>query len=135
MPSTSPNEVQVMRGSELGTDDQTAGMDRQVAFETDQALFLRLVVDGDKVSDWHHHGDHHIFGYLLEGEGRWEYGNGDDDVVTIEAGDFWHIPPRTIHRDINPMNDQQTAIVAFVGSGPMAIEVSGPDAEVVIPDQ
>lgn len=132
MPKLDDSSVNVARGSDLDLVDQTAGMDRLKAFDTDETMVFRLEIDGDETSDWHHHGDHHVFGYLVEGRGRWEYGSSEEDTVTVDAGDFWHIPPRTIHRDINPYDEPQTAIVFIYGSGPLAVDVAGPDADVVL---
>ena len=129
MPELNEPRVEVRRQAELSDTEQTTGMDRQMAFQTEDTTMIRLQVESGEISDWHHHGDHHIFGYLEKGRGKWEYGESDDDTVIVEEGDFWHIPPRTIHRDINPTDEVQTAIVAIVGSGPLAIDVDGPSAD------
>jgi uncharacterized RmlC-like cupin family protein len=130
MSEVTESSIEVVRKSGLQPAAETEGMERRMAFETGEATVIFLQVEGGSVSGWHHHSGNHVFGYLLEGEGKWEYGEDGAETVMVEAGDFWHIPPRTIHRDINPGEQTQQAVVAMVGSGPLAVDVDGPDAEV-----
>lgn len=39
----------------------------------------------------------------------------------LTSGDFFHLHPGTVHRDINPGEDEQVYILNFVGSGPLAL--------------
>jgi quercetin dioxygenase-like cupin family protein len=81
-------------------------------------------VSGDSAQGsgvWHHHGDHHIVAYLIDGEVRVESGTGGGDSVTVRPGDMVHIEPQTVHREFYTGDIR---IVGFsVGSGPGRIDV------------
>ena len=43
------------------------------------------------------------------------------------AGDFFHVPPRLIHRDINPNKDDEVFVVnILVGRGPAVVNIDSP---------
>ena len=70
---------------------------------------------------WHHHGDHHIVAYVIEGEIRVDSGEGN---VTARPGDMVHIEPQTVHRELYAGHIR---IVGFsIGSGPGRVDVEGP---------
>jgi len=52
------------------------------------------------------------------------------DVVSFRSqaqGDFFHISPRLVHRDVNPDKEQEFAIVNFlIGRGEPVISVKRP---------
>lgn len=121
--STRMPAIEVVRKEDLESAADTEGMERLKAFENSDTTVVELNVPGDTVSDWHHHGDHHVYGYLVEGTARLEYRDDDVESVTCNAGDFFHVEPNTPHRDINPTDKEKKAIVTFVGSGPMAVDV------------
>ena len=50
------------------------------------------------VGDWHHHGDHHVVGFLLSGSVRMESGPRGGVFTEASAGDLVHVEPGTIHR-------------------------------------
>jgi len=70
------------------------------------------------VSDWHHHGTRHLYGFLEDGRMKLEYAVNGASAVEVGQGDFFHIPPRLVHRDVNPDNEQELLVVNFlVGKG------------------
>lgn len=118
--------IETVTPDELEVGDATAGIDRWVAFETDNNSVVFARVAGERTSDWHHHVDRHVYGYVLEGTAVFEYGPGGCHRKELEAGDFFHIEPGTIHRDVNPVDETQRLVINFVGSGPLVENVDGP---------
>jgi uncharacterized RmlC-like cupin family protein len=58
---------------------------------------------------------------------RFEYGPMGKDGILVGPGDFFHIPPHTVHRDVNPSPDEgQEAVLFFRGTGPVVVNVEGP---------
>jgi hypothetical protein len=58
-----------------------------------------------------------------------EYGPRSVDAVVVRPGDFFHIPPRLVHRDVNPDKDQEFVVVnILIGRGEPVINVEGPEA-------
>ena len=50
-------------------------------------------------------------------------------AVVVRRGDFFHIPPRLVHRNSNADKDQELVIVnILVGRGDPVINVEGPRA-------
>jgi uncharacterized RmlC-like cupin family protein len=41
------------------------------------------------------------------------------------SGDFFHVPAGTVHREI-PSEEKGEVIIAFVGTGPLAVNVEDP---------
>lgn len=119
--------LRVVNPGELQEGSDTPGISREVAFDTEQNTVVRSTVAGGTATGWHHHCDRHVFAYLQEGgPGVIEYGEGGENQVEIEDGGFLHIPPRTVHRDVNPTEDSQVVLISFVGSGPLVENVDGP---------
>jgi quercetin dioxygenase-like cupin family protein len=85
-------------------------------------------IAGGTTSGWHRHGSRHAYGYVVEGTGALEYGP-DSDRRECGVGECFHIPPGTVHRDVNPTDEEIVVLVCFVGSGPVVVNVSGPDAD------
>lgn len=106
--------------------DATPGIDRRKAFESDDVRVIRSRVTGETASGWHHHGDNHVYVYFVAGRARVEHGPDGEDVTEFGPGDFMHVPPRTIHRDVNPVDEEQVTILTVVGSDPWVVNVGGP---------
>lgn len=120
-------ELSVVNPGELQEGSATPGISRRIAFETENTMLVEARVGGGVETGWHHHCDRHVYAYLQEGgPAVIEYGEGGEKQVTIEEGGFLHVPPRTVHRDVNPTEDQQRVIISFVGSGPLVENVKGP---------
>lgn len=129
MTETTPDSVEVVPAEELKEAPGTPGAVRELAFETDNNMVIRARGAGGTATDWHHHCDRHVYAYVLEGTAIIEYGPGGREQQELEAGDFLHVPPRTVHRDVNPTDEEQVFIINFVGSGPVVENVDGPDPE------
>jgi uncharacterized RmlC-like cupin family protein len=104
------------------------GITRHFAFKGEGYLVVRSLVEPGSVSGWHHHGDYNIYGYIASGSARFESGPGGADVVSVGPGDFFYVPPRAVHRDVNPSPTQSQEVILFLrGTGPMVVNVTGPD--------
>ena len=79
------------------------------------------------MSDWHHHGTRHLYGFLEAGLMRLEFGLKGASAVEVGQGDFFYIPPRLVHRDVNPNREQELVVVnILVGRGEPVINVKSP---------
>lgn len=121
--------IDVVSPDELKEGDDTPGIDRKVAFETENNVVIRAHVDGGTASGWHHHGNRDVYGYLLEGKAAFDYGPGGSDRQEVDTGEFFHIPSHTVHRDVNPTDEGHVLLLSFVGSGPLVENVDGPRSE------
>jgi uncharacterized RmlC-like cupin family protein len=106
----------------------TPGMSREEALAV-EGMWAGLVrTDAGMVSGWHHHGAHDSVIYVLTGLLRMESGPGGAQVVEAGAGDFLHVPEGAIHRESNPTSQESQIVVFRSGTGPVVINVEGPDA-------
>lgn len=112
---------------EMASAAETSGVDRRLAFETENNVMVRSRVDGDSATGWHHHGERHVYVYLVEGDVALEYGPDGRHRLEGSAPMFVHIPPKVVHRDINPADTEQISVINFVGSGPMVVNVDEPE--------
>lgn len=119
--------IDVVTPDGLAEADDTPGIVRKVAFKTETNIMVQAHVAGGTESGWHHHGAREVYGYLLKGTAALEYGPGGRDRYEIDAGGFIHIPPRTVHRDINPADTEHVWLLNFVGTGPLVENVDAPD--------
>lgn len=122
-------DFEAVTPDDLEAGDETPGIERKVAFETENNIVVQAHVSGGTESGWHHHGDRHVYGYLLEGAAAFEYGPRGSERTELNTGDFFQLQPGTIHRDLNPSDEEQVFILNFVGSGPLVVNVDGPDSE------
>jgi uncharacterized RmlC-like cupin family protein len=102
------------------------GITREIAFESDRALQVRVRGEGLAATGWHHHGEREVFGYLAKGRARFEFGPGGRESVDVEAGGFFRVPAGLIHRDVNPIDEEQEFVLVFAGAGPLVVDVEGP---------
>lgn len=112
---------------ELQSGAETPGVDRRTAFETANNVMVQSRVAGDSATDWHHHGDRHVYVYLVEGNVALEYGPDGSKRLEGTAPLYAHIPPGVVHRDVNPTDGEQLSVINFVGSGPLVVNVDGPE--------
>lgn len=124
-----PQPAEAVAEEELKRGDDTPGIVRKVAFETDNNVTVKGHVAGGVESGWHTHCDRHVYGYLVDGTAVLEYGAGGKERLPLDAGEFFHLQPRTVHRDVNPSDEEQVWILNFVGEGPLVENVDGPDPE------
>ena len=117
--------VRAVGPDDLAATDVTPGILRELAFSTDRAIVIRARVDGGVVSGWHHHGDRDALGYVVSGKVRFDFG-ADGEHTDVVAQGFFHVPRGVIHRDVNPSDEPQELVIAFVGEGPLVVNVDGP---------
>ena len=119
--------IEVVHGTDLKAGDVTDGIRRDKAFETDTVLVSQTRLDRGAISGWHHHGTHDLYGFLLSGRLRLEYGTTGSEAVTVSPGDFIHIPPGLVHRDVNPDRARGLIVVnILVGSGVRVVNLDRP---------
>jgi uncharacterized RmlC-like cupin family protein len=119
--------VRVIREGQRIIGAPTSGMIREEAVST-QGMWAGFVrTEPGMASGWHHHGDYESVIYVMSGRLRMEFGAGGRDVEETEVGDFLYVPKGTVHREINPLDEEGTLIVARSGTGPPVINVDGPE--------
>jgi uncharacterized RmlC-like cupin family protein len=106
---------------------QTPGIVRKEAFASGGVWIGVASTDPHVVSGWHHHGDHSTYLYIKTGRFRLESGPSGREAIEGGPGDFVNIPARTVHRESNPSADEGFTIVFRVGTGPVVVNVEGPD--------
>jgi hypothetical protein len=58
--------------------------------------------------------------------GVWRRGEGEE-AVDLSPGDFFHIPPKLMHRDVNLSKGAELRVAnILVGAGPALVNVEGP---------
>lgn len=120
-------DIDVVREADLRPGDPTAGIARARAFDTGNVLVGQTRVAPGTVSGWHHHGNRTLFGYLLSGRLRFDFGRGGKDSVEVHPGEYFRILPRVIHRDVNPSPTEPLVVVnVMIGEGPSLVNVAGP---------
>jgi uncharacterized RmlC-like cupin family protein len=121
--------IEVVRKAALTEGRSSPGILREKAFEADGVLFSRSTVGGGVVSAWHHHGARHLYGFLISGRMKLEFGPKGKDAVELSPGDFFSIPPGLIHRDVN-MSKKRKVLLAniLLGGGPAVVDVKAPEA-------
>ena len=119
--------VEVVRSHEMHRGESTEGIVRERAFEDNRVVVGRSRISGGVVSAWHHHGTRHLYGFLLAGRIRFDYGPAGRHSVELGVGDHFHIPPGLVHRDVNPDRREEAVVVhVTVGQGPTVVNVAGP---------
>ena len=123
------SSIEVVRGDALTAGSSTRGITREKAFEEATVLVSRSRIAGGVASDWHHHGRRRLFGILLAGRLRLEYGPHGKEAIDLEPGDFFRIPVGLVHRDVNPDAKRETLVAAFLeGEGIPIVNVAGPES-------
>jgi uncharacterized RmlC-like cupin family protein len=124
------SSIDVARRAELGAGYSTEGIIRKKAFESENIIFSQSQVLPGVVSGWHHHGTHHLYGYIVSGRLQLEYGSEGEKKANLNPGDFFHVPPNLVHRDVNPNMDRDLFVVnILVGTGPAVMNVDSPTGE------
>jgi len=119
--------IEVVREDRLESGHSTPGAIRKRAFETENFVMSQTHLDPGVVSGWHHHGERDLYGFMIAGRLRLEYGKSGEEAVEVVPGDFFHIPPGLVHRDVNPDRNSKLVVVGIiVGPGPPVINVNGP---------
>lgn len=116
------SKLQALQTDALSETLSTPGITRQLAFEGEGHRILRARSDPGVVSGWHHHGDYDVYGYVVSGSVRLE--NDLGDAISISTGDFFHVPPHTVHREINPSPDEGNEVILFLrGTGALVFNM------------
>ena len=79
------------------------------------------------VSGWHHHATNDTYVYVIRGLVTIEFGQGGADRIEARAGDFFFIPPETIHRETTAPDADLEAFVIRVGGEPGRVDVDAPE--------
>ncbi|MGD2058614.1 MAG: cupin domain-containing protein [Anaerolineales bacterium] len=109
---------------ELDQAPASPGLRRFLAFDADGFRVVRSIGDPGTVSGWHHHGDYDVYGFMVSGKARFEKDGEDENAIDVGPGDFFHVPPHTVHREINPSTEEGQEIILFLkGSGPLVTNV------------
>ena len=119
--------IEIVRANDLKEGHSTPGITRKAAFQGENAIVSQTHLAPSAVSGWHHHGTRRLYGYMVSGRLRLEYGSGGTEAVEVAPGDFFHIPPYLVHRDLNPDKGRDLVVVnILVGEGPAVVNVEGP---------
>lgn len=124
------SKIEALQADALPETPSTPGISRNLAFTGDGLLVVRARSDPGTISGWHHHGDHDVYGYVASGSARFENGPGGRDVVSLETGDFFHVPPHAVHREVNPSSSEGNEVILFLrGTGSLVTNVDSPDGD------
>ena len=120
------SEVRIVAASELAGSLPTPGMERREAV-AGEARILAVRTKPGVISGWHHHAAYTTYGYIISGRLRLESGPGGASVVEGGSGDFFIVPPDTVHRESNPSDEEQVIVGFRVGNGETVVNVDGPE--------
>jgi uncharacterized RmlC-like cupin family protein len=79
------------------------------------------------VSDWHHHAANETFVYVIRGSITIEFGPGGAERIVARAGDFFRVPPHSIHRETTGQDVDLDAFILRIGGEPEYVDVNAPD--------
>ncbi len=128
---TTPTQpVSLVRSYERTSDDRSAtpGMHRELAYDRDGAWVGVVHTESGATSGWHHHGDWDTYVYIASGAQRVEFGGGGHENLLAGPGDVIHVAKGVVHRESNPAPAETETFVVRVGSGPLVVNVDGPDS-------
>jgi len=119
--------IEVVHTTGLRKGGLTRGITRKEAFALEWVSVGRSRIPPLVASGWHHHAKRDVYGYLVAGRLRLEYGRGGKDAADVRAGDFFHIPVGLVHRDVNPSRRIDAIVVnVLLGEGPTVVNVAEP---------
>lgn len=121
-------EIRIVPNGSLEGGPATPGMSRRTAVGDDKVWMGEVRTEAGVMSGWHHHGEHTTYGYIISGRARVEFGSGGGQSLEGGAGDFFLVPPHTVHREGNPGSEEHVLAVVRIGEGPSVINVEGPEA-------
>ena len=104
-------KISVIRPEQFNADtSQTPGSQRQAAICKEAGITSSLwggtfLVEPGAQTGIHHHGSQETIVYVLEGESIVQWGERGEHRLSVRAGDFLHVPPQLIHREINSSKD------------------------------
>jgi uncharacterized RmlC-like cupin family protein len=107
----------------------TPGMDRRELMDEGDRWVGWVRTDPGLSGGWHTHGERDSYIYMIRGEMRIDFGAGGRDSVTGRAGDMIFNPAGMVHRETTGADEPAEGFVVRVGTGPLTINVEGPDPE------
>ena len=120
------SKIQTVQKDNLLEGSSSPGITRQLAFKGEGCLVIRSRSNPGVISGWHHHGDYDVYGYVVSGSVRFESNTGEEDAVSLGRGDFFHVPPYTVHREINQSSQNGEVILFLRGTGPLVTNANDP---------
>jgi quercetin dioxygenase-like cupin family protein len=121
------SRIQALKTDALSETPSTPGITRHLAFKNEDVMVIRARINPGVASGWHHHGDYHVYGYVVSGTPRFESQDGEGSPVNLKPGDFFHVPPHTVHREINPSSEELEVILFLSGTGPLVFNLEDSD--------
>jgi quercetin dioxygenase-like cupin family protein len=122
------SKLQSLQSEALSEVASSPGITRHLVFKGEGFRILLAKSDPGVTSGWHHHGDYDVYGYIVSGTGRFESDFGEGEAISIGTGEFFHVPPHTVHREINPSPGEANEMLLFLhGKGPLVFNMDDPD--------
>jgi len=78
-------------------------------------------------SGWHHHGANDTYVYVIRGSMTTDFGPDGAESIEARAGDFFIVPPQTIHRETTGQDSDVEAFIVRVGGEPEHVKVESPN--------
>lgn len=115
---------EIVRPADLDAIETTPGIVRRVVFEHPELVMGQSTIARNTTTGWHHHGERDVYGYIVRGEGLFEYEDGGP--ISGRGPAFFHVPAGTVHRETNTGDEEMVVAACFVGSGPVVVNVDDP---------
>ena len=118
MIATAAARIELIK-SDQGTEQtaQTTGFVRRELVARPGVWIGTLRTPPGSVSGWHHHGDYDTYIHLQVGRARMEFGLGGQQSCVAALGDIIFVPKGAIHREANPGEEDNLALLVRLGSG------------------
>ena len=121
------HEVERKMRRDLVEAQGTPGLARYTAFEGDDHWSGQVEAAANTMSGWHHHGDNTTVGYVLKGHVHIDHGPDGSLRQEVGEGEFFTVPPNTIHREGNLTDQVSEAVIVRFGDGPPVFPADGPE--------
>lgn len=112
-------EIAVVGPAAFDPAGELSEVTRLTPFPDASVRLVRGRSTGEIASEFHHHGDSHVFGYVLAGDGYVE--RGDDERRFVDTGESFHVPPGVVHRDRSTSPGGQEYVLWLTGSPPWTV--------------
>lgn len=119
--------VRVVRGAALPTGLVSESVTRRSMKLDEHTTLATVWNEPGTTTGWHHHGQHTAYLFVLRGPVLVEWGPGGRDRAELQSGDFYVVPPNTIHRESNPGSEEDCWVGFLAGSGPEVVNVDAPE--------